>query len=284
MKKFWSYILITFGLGWLLQCLACLAGGAWFSLINAVVMLTPFVAAWIVSGGLKREKSGIRWKLHITGQNIGAWLAAWFLPTVLAVLGAVLYFLLFPARFDRSMPALTAQLAAAGQTLPFKPWVFVLITLAEALSFAPIVNMFFAVGEEAGWRGWMTPFLTEKLGRRLGLLVSGCIWGLWHAPVIVFAGYNFGTGYLGAPFTGPLIMCVGCMALGIMLTFLYEKTECIWAPALAHGAFNAVAAIGAYFLRADVTSMALGPSPLGLIAGLPMFALALIVLLRKEKE
>lgn len=284
MKKFWSYILIAFGLGWLLQCLACLAGGAWFSLITALAMFAPGIAAWIVSGGLKREKSGIRWKLHITGQNIGAWLAAWFLPAVLALVGAVLYFLLFPARYDATMPTLTAQLQAQPSSVPVAAWTLALVSAFEALTFAPFINMFFAVGEEAGWRGWMTPFLTEKLGRRIGLPVSGCIWGLWHAPVIVFAGYNFGTGYLGAPFTGPLIMCVGCMALGIMLTYLYEKTESIWAPALAHGAFNAVAGIGMYFQRADVTSLALGPSPLGLIAGLPMFALAAALLLRNEKD
>jgi membrane protease YdiL (CAAX protease family) len=129
----------------------------------------------------------------------------------------------------------------------------------------------------------MTPYLTERLGRTKGLILAGCLWAIWHWPLILCGGYEYGTGYWGAPFTGMLLMCAATTALGILLSFLYDKSGSIWAPALAHGAVNAAAGIGILFLRADVTSLFPGPTPFGLVAGIPLFALAAWALLRKPE-
>ena len=283
MKRFWIYILITFGLGWLCQGLAMLSRN--FDSTNLIYtgflslcMFSPMVGAWVAGKGLKRERSGIRWKPVIRGR-IRWWLAAWLGAAAIAMVGVAVFFLLFPARFDSSFSVLNEQLEATGASIA--PWVVVAIALVQSVTYAPFFNMLFAVGEEAGWRGWMTPFLTERMEKRKALILSGVIWGAWHWPIILLAGYNFGTGYWGAPFTGALMMCVACVALGILLTFLYEKTDSVWAPALGHGAFNAVAGIGYYFLPAGNTSTILGPTPLGLIAGIPLFLLAAWVLLSR---
>ena len=276
MKKFWIYILVTFGFGWLMQGLGMLSlnsdsTGLIYTVLLSVCMFAPMLGVLAAEGGLKKARSGIRWKPRIKG-HVRWWLAAWFIPAVLALLGAVLYFLLFPNRFDSSTPALTAQLAATGSPLP--GWVIAVVGFIQSVTYAPFINMFFALGEESGWRGWMTPFLTARMERKKALVLSGVIWGVWHWPVILLAGYNFGTGYWGAPFTGGLMMCVSCVALGVLLTLLYEKTNSVWAPALAHGAFNAAAGIGVYFLPLGTVSTILGPTPLGLVAGIPLFLLA----------
>ena len=101
---------------------------------------------------------------------------------------------------------------------------------------------------------------------------------------MILAGYNYGTEYWGAPVLGPLVFCLGTVALGILFDWLYEKTRCIWVPSLAHGAYNAVAGLSSLFMApAAVRFSPLGPAPIGLIAGLPLFLLAAL-LWRKSDE
>ena len=284
-KQFWIYILIAFGGGWLLMALGMLLGGALYQILLALAMFMPMLGVLLSHGSLKTARTGIRWNAPLRGR-VRWYLLAWFGPMVLSLAGAALYFLLFPARFDPSLSTLAGQLAAAeaaGQSVPLTPVLLAVVTALQAVTYAPLMNMLLAVGEESGWRGYMTPYLTGRFGRRAGLLLAGVIWAVWHWPLILLAGYEYGTGYWGAPFTGMLLMCVGCAALSILLTFLYEKADSIWAPALCHGALNAGAGVGILFLAPDAASLILGPTPLGLIAGIPLYLLALPVLLRKPE-
>ena len=80
-----------------------------------------------------------------------------------------------------------------------------------AVLLAPVLNIVTTTGEEWGWRGYLVPKLTEKLSVVPTLLISGIIWGLWHAPLTVM-GHNYGLGYSGYPYTGILAMCAFCVA------------------------------------------------------------------------
>ncbi len=285
-KRFWIYIAVAFGGGWLLMGLGMLLGGFWYQGIVAAAMFMPLLGVLLSHGGLSEARTGIRWKPTIPGH--GKWyLLAWFGPAVLSIVCAALYFLLFPARFDGSLSYLTTQLEAAGADagdLPFPLPVLAAIQLVQAVTYAPFLNALLAVGEETGWRGYLTPYLTRRFGRKGGIVLAGCLWALWHGPLILCAGYEYGTGYWGAPFTGMLLMCVATTALGALLSFAQEKADSIWAPALCHGAVNAAAGLGILFQRSDIPSLFLGPTPFGLVAGIPLFALAAFVLLRPGKE
>ena len=97
--------------------------------------------------------------------------------------------------------------------------------------------------------------------------------------------YEYGTNYLGAPLLGLVVWCVVCFALNTLLDILYEKTESIWVPAIAHGAFNAIAALPQVLVTpADAYYNVLGPMPIGLIAALPMLAAAVWLTLREMKQ
>lgn len=109
------------------------------------------------------------------------------------------------------------------------------------------------------------------------LVVSGIIWGLWHAPLIVLIGYEYGFGYFGAPVSGVGLFCLITIALGILLSWLYERTGSIWTPAIFHGAFNAAATVPMCFTDGTLTKYALGPAPVGLIAGIPVMLAAAVV-------
>ena len=269
-----TYLLWAFALAWALQALAvhfALDGqAALFRLVLAVSMFAPFAAVLLARIPLR----DMGWKPALRGK-LRFLFAAWFAPAVLALIGAALYYLLFPAQFDPGAKAYLASLgesgvaqeelahAGTGALLP--------VLIAASLIWAPLINMLFALGEEVGWRGALYPMLKERFGVVKGRLLGGLIWGVWHWPVMVLAGYNYGTQYWGAPVTGPLLFCLITFSLGVLFDWVYEKTRCIWIPALAHGAFNAVSGLPALFLAAGAEpNTLLGPYPVGVIGALPL--------------
>ena len=185
---------------------------------------------------------------------------------MLTLLGAVLYFAVFPSRLDFSGSWLVAAYGGEmdAQTLRSQLGVSTLGYLLQnglfAVLLAPAINMFPALGEEVGWRGYMMPRLKEQFGLLNGRLLGGVVWGIWHWPLMLLVGYEYGTDYLGAPLLGLVVWCVVCFALNTLLDILYEKTECIWVPAIAHGAFNAIAALPQVLVTpADAYYNVLGP-------------------------
>ena len=170
------------------------------------------------------------------------------------------------------------QFEAQGITIPM----YLLITSVQAVTIAPFMNMFVALGEEVGWRGTLYPYLKEKFGVTKGRIVGGTIWGAWHWPIMIFAGYEYGKEYIGAPVLGPIVFCICTVAMGILFDYVYEKTEPIWLPSLMHGAANAFT-IFAYLIKPEYSHMAiLGPAYIGIISMIPMMIAAVIICVKKK--
>jgi membrane protease YdiL (CAAX protease family) len=168
--------------------------------------------------------------------------------------------------FDPTLAAMREALALSPQAQELPPLeVLLAIQLAFAATLAPFINILFAMGEELGWRGFLLPKLLP-LGEWKALLLSGAIWGVWHAPAIALHGHNFPE----HPYLGVLVMIVGCMLLGVIFGWLYLKTRSPWAPALAHGAFNAIGPAAIIFLNPEGLDLALAGNPLGLAGWIPM--------------
>ncbi|MCM1480494.1 MAG: CPBP family intramembrane metalloprotease, partial [Muribaculaceae bacterium] len=150
-------------------------------------------------------------------------------------------------------------------------------TTVLSVTFAPFINMLAALGEEVGWRGAMYPYLKDKLGVTKGRIAGGVIWGAWHWPIMILAGYEYGKEYIGAPLLGLAVFCVCTAAMGILFDYVYEKTGTIWLPSLMHGAINAFT-IFAYLVKPEYANMSiLGPAGIGVIGMLPMAAAAVII-------
>lgn len=286
MKKLSKYLLWAFGVAWVFQIIAGIlyhkGNRMGYSAVLAVSMFAPLLAA-VLSGA---EIRSIGWKPHIKG-NLRWILVAWFAPVALGAAGAALYFLLVPNALDTTFVYIRtslgveslSQLESAGLSVQL----YACIGAVSAMTYAPFVNMLFAVGEEAGWRGTMYPILKEHFGIVKGRLIGGAVWGVWHWPIMLLAGYEYGTTYWGAPVTGSLLFCVITIAMGILFDFLYEKTNCIWVPALCHGAINAFAGVPTLFLNpAYADKLLLGPLMIGVISGLPLMLTAFILSIREK--
>lgn len=115
------------------------------------------------------------------------------------------------------------------------------------------------------------------------LLLSGIVWGLWHAPLTCM-GHNYGLGYAGYPFTGILAMCIFCICVGTFFSFLTLKSGSCLPAAFAHGALNGMGSVGIY-LTADGGNPFIGPSVTGVIGGFGFIVVAVlsVALLKREK-
>ena len=283
-----KFLVWTFAIAYILQIAAAylynnvniFAGQA----LVMLVMLVPALGVLLSGAGLK----DMGWKPQIR-KNIKWILTAWFTPAILTIAGAALYFMVFPGHFDLSGgfivqsagPQALEQMEAQGLTYPL----YVLVSLAGIVTYAPLINMFPALGEEIGWRGFLYPQLQARFGRKKGWILGGIIWGAWHWPLIWLIGYEYGFGYVGFPVLGMLLFCLFTVALGIWCDRLYERSGSIWLPALLHGAINAAAGLPLTVCLPDTGSFRLlGPAPNGLIAGLPMLILAAVCLLREVRQ
>ena len=171
------------------------------------------------------------------------YLWAWFLPVVLSILGGLFTLLFGLAKLDLQFTLIRHAMASAAGTETIPAWRVVALQTAFAITLAPFINLLFALGEELGWRGFLLPQLMP-LGQWKAILISGAIWGLWHAPAIV-QGLN----YPGYPVAGIFMMVVFCMLLAMILSWLYLNTKSPWISALAHGAVNATAGLPALFFK-----------------------------------
>ncbi len=276
------YLFAAFLIAWGLEFVGIRSGKPLLvTLLTSLAMFAPLLGVWLSHKSLRSAVTGIHWKPVLKG-HVRSLFAALWLPALFTAAGAALYFILFPSRFDPQAGAFTRQIPSSGSTGGLSARTLLWIQIITAFTAAPFINMFFAVGEEAGWRGYLTPQLQQRLGRRSGLILSGIIWGVWHFLLIILTGYEYGTGYPGFPFTGCLAMCLFTVVLGILLSHLYEKTGCIWYPALAHGALNAIAGASLYFMKTIPQHYLLGPTIAGLIAVIPAAIFAFIVLLKQE--
>ncbi|ADQ65841.1 caax amino terminal protease [Halogeometricum borinquense DSM 11551] len=286
------FLVVAFGVAWATAAAIYATGGLTDSPIlvpqlgltlSAILLPTAYMFAPTVGNLVARLATGeglsnLRLRPRVSG-SLRVYAAAWFVPAVLTLLGAALYFAVFPEQFDPSLSAYAAALQAAGGTVPMDPWTLVAIQAALALTVAPLFNAIFAFGEEFGWRAYLLPKL-HPLGARKAALLVGVVWGVWHWPILAM-GYNYGFGYTGAPWTGFLAMCVFTVATGVFLAWVTLRTDSVWPAAIGHGAINAIAGLGTLFVVGQPNTL-FGPTPVGVIAALPWVVLAAWLLLRSD--
>ena len=141
-----------------------------------------------------------------------------------------------------------AQVAAVTPSgAPAVPIAILVVAQFAAIPMGAFINSFLAFGEELGWRGWLQTALLP-LGTWPAMLITGAVWGLWHAPVILL-GYNFGR----PDVIGVLLMVGGCIAWGFLLGWLRLRSASIWPAVLAHGSLNAVGALILVFVAGGET-------------------------------
>lgn len=256
---------------------ATMGGGLTGIVAGAAAMLAPLIAGVVVERFVLRRPTLLSrgWasftaaKLRTIGRIAGrgavgyaAVVAGVFATAGLAsgrVPGAGTW--VTQAQFDQILSA--AQPALAGQSVPIG--LVVGSTLVQALVAGFTINGLFAFGEEYGWRGVLADQLAP-LGMVRANLLTGVLWGLWHAPLIAL-GHNYG----GQWAVGIWLFVLITTPLSFILWWARQRSGSVVTSAVIHGAFNGFAGLLSLLLVGAEVLIAV---PVGVLAGVGLSVVA----------
>ena len=93
-KQFVIYMIVTFGLAWILEIIASIFGNngnqMMFTGIMVITMFMPFLGVLVARIPLK----GMGWVPHLKGKLRYVFFALW-MPALLSIVGGVLFFVFF---------------------------------------------------------------------------------------------------------------------------------------------------------------------------------------------
>lgn len=252
LKKISLFLLIAFGISWTSAGILYLSGIKYGTGLSMVVvatfyMMAPAAAALIVHKGIYRQpvkELGLdfkktKWKALLWLPLI-QFMFCIFYVLIIFLFGNVMHiqgfgFYSFSQElFDNRMHEI--MVAAGAENLPqipIPPAALLGITIVSSILLGGIINGIFTLGEELGWRGFLFNEL-KHLGFWKSNILTGTIWGLWHAPIIL-QGHN----YPDHPYLGVLMMIPLSISLAFILSWLRLKTNSVLGPALFHGMVNA---------------------------------------------
>lgn len=250
------YLFIAFGGAWL-SCLPLWTSGkeltelmttTTFALSGTLMMWSPAIAAFIAVFAVQRPDKPWRelgFLIRPFWRTLGFCVIAWNVPVILNLMGALAVGAMGGFRFGTgTLMDLYAKAGVTGMDETTLAWMTVLHTLLIAVP----LGVSSALGEEIGWRGFLVQALAP-LGKWTCALVTGVIWGVWHAPLLLL-GYNFQDRGIG----GILLMVLFCIPVGAFFMWLRMRSETVWPAAIAHGSMNASVTLG-FFLWANDPSV-----------------------------
>lgn len=213
------------------------------------MMFTPAIAAVVVNKWISPAPTPLR-TLGVTNPGgVKKWwhyaLIAWFGPPLAAMLALVVGYMLGVYQADWTGFSGLAQRTGpevVGRPEPQTAPVTLVLAQIGQVFLLGWVQALPALGEELGWRGYLTKALLP-LGQPGAFLVTGVLWGLWHAPILIL-GYNYPTVPVVVAF---IMMACFCVLVGALLGWLRLASGSVWPAAIAHGFLNSAAALGGIF-------------------------------------
>ncbi|MDE6388809.1 MAG: CPBP family intramembrane metalloprotease [Lachnospiraceae bacterium] len=279
-KRTIIFCIITFVLTWSLMSVIPLTGMEYgvsleSLLIMEVCMFMPTLGNVLTRLATKQGFSDFKLapKFKGNGKN---YLFAYFSFIILIYLGVVVYYLIYREQFSFAQAFMFNQ----EENLVSMQ---IIVNIAVSTAISPIINVIPTLGEEIGWRGYLLYGLKNSCGSVKAVLLTGIIWGIWHAPVIAM-GHNYGKDYPGYPFVGILMMIVFCVAVGIIEGYLTLRTDSVLPAAICHSAINGLAGIGISFCNATQINVLAGPTYVGIIPLIPTVLFDAYILYKIKKE
>jgi membrane protease YdiL (CAAX protease family) len=204
--------------------------------LGYAAMFIPAVALLVVRFALK-EDLRIRWTRFPLN----------YVPLAVLLIPVLLHAVMLPvtAAFEGGLPWqdwLTPQADGLYHTPPQRGWgALTAGGLALRIAFNAIAGLIvvsiLAFFEEVGWRAWLLPRLAERMGGRRAIVVVAVLWALWHLP-FALSGIYFDFPTVQKALLATLTLTLGNIAFGLVIGWLWVRTESVWIVSLAHGAVN----------------------------------------------
>jgi len=272
------FLILVLGICYVLGMLELFVGsGQLYQVLGVGFTFIPVVCAMIT-----RRLTGAIAKYHLSlkvWKDSKAWLFSAIVPSILVVLGAAFYFLVFPNEYSGILKY-GVLLGTDAELAMDHPLLIVLVAIFISAIMIPIQLL--ELGEEIGWRGWLLGFQVEKYGEKKAVIINGIEWGLAHLPLIYF-GFNYSLENPGAPWTNMLMMVIACVVLGVIFSYVTIRTENCMYAAIMHGAVNVIGEFPV-FMTHRLESGLLGPNPTGALGLSLLFAFAVVLFLKLKPK
>ncbi|HKV47327.1 MAG TPA: type II CAAX endopeptidase family protein [Candidatus Acidoferrales bacterium] len=231
------YVLIAYSFSILLSLIVKLAGGyqSKFIGLGYLSMFLPAIAVLIVStitGDL------ISYRIS-RGSSFRYWIfALFFMPLVMhaAMLPWAMHLegeLPWQSWLSRATDGFYHTPESRGWGMLTTPGLAAHVAI-NAIVGAVVVSVL-AFFEEIGWRAWLLPRLVPRLGARRAVIATSVIWALWHVPYAL-SGIQHLEGM--SPVTAAAVLPIGIFSSGLIIGWLWLKTESLIVVSLAHGCLN----------------------------------------------
>jgi membrane protease YdiL (CAAX protease family) len=254
MKAIFVFVATAYALSIALGLVVGLTGGNNSALIGLkyLSMFLPAVSVLIVRSALN-EAPRVRWDNFPLG----------YLPVALFLIPGVLHTAMLPSTVTlegglQCQGWLTPQADGLYHTPDSRGWgALTFQGLVEHMVLNAVVGLvivsFLAFFEEIGWRAWLLPRLRDRMGARRAVVVTAIIWGFWHVPFQLL-GIQHIDGV--SPLKLALIEPLSIMTAGLIVGWLWLRTESIWLVAIAHGALNNWGQYAFKYMKDSVTPAA----------------------------
>jgi membrane protease YdiL (CAAX protease family) len=239
-RTVWGFLALTYGISWggvtVLHFLDVDPGGGTGQGIGTVVFMgAPAISAFAI---LSLRRKSIRNSCGLYLGRIRWVILAWLAPAGLTAAMVGIGFTLPDTTFTTEYSAFLLELGfterdAAETIVDFEATGVPVVVLLGGLGLVLGGTLFAlaALGEELGWRGML---LTElaPLGFWKLSVVTGLVWGIWHAPLILL-----GLQFPDEPVIGIFLLPAATVALAPLYTYLTVRAQSVFAATLFHGSF-----------------------------------------------
>jgi uncharacterized protein len=197
-------------------------------LLATAVMWSIAISAMLALTLTGQDLSSLGWKWGPARYHVIAFL----LPILYGGAGYAIASAAGLVTFPSADGLANLQRAAGFQSLPATLGLAVSLLLIATAGM--VGSMSTALGEEIGWRGFLTPRLTAMSGFVVATLITGIIWGAWHMPMLVFSDYNAGgdKAYEMASFA------VFIVSGSAVYAWLRLESGSLWPAATLHASHN----------------------------------------------
>jgi membrane protease YdiL (CAAX protease family) len=233
-----AFIAIAYTLSMALSLVVGLTGGAQSRLafgFGVAAMFVPAVATLVVVLAMNATPPSLG----------GSPVALRYMPIAVLLLPTVMHAVMLPvaARLWGGLPWaawLTPEADGLYHTPATRGWgvltpAGLVARMAMNMAVGLVANSVLAAFEEIGWRAWLLARLMDRLSARRAVTVSAIAWAFWHTPFALGGIHNLpGIPAAGVVLTLPILI----IGAGLVIGWLWVRTESLWIVALAHGALN----------------------------------------------
>ncbi|MBU6122673.1 CPBP family intramembrane glutamic endopeptidase [Hymenobacter siberiensis] len=229
-KKVWTFLALTFLLTALFDITSVLlkVSGNAERLFTTAAMWCPTIAALLTKYIFKEKISGLLWQWSKTKYLV----TAFFIPILYSLIAYSVIWSVGFGKFYNSDFVKEIGVSFGISSLS-SGWIIFLFVLMTG-TFGIFRSASDALGEEIGWRGFLTPELYIKFGFVKTSLIVGIIWAVWHYTVLIFGDYNNGTPF----YYGLTCFTVMIISSSFIFTWFTIKSGSLFPAMILHATHN----------------------------------------------